>query len=112
MLETANNVDKLRQIIADWRMQGNTVAFVPTMGALHAGHVSLGKIARARARRVIYSIFVNPTQFAPTEDLSRYPRDLKRDLANCRKLGVDVENLLISQPAGGEPALEIPLRAA
>jgi pantoate--beta-alanine ligase len=76
-----------------WRRKGQRVAFVPTMGYLHAGHISLVK----RARRlvglkgiVVVSIFVNPTQFAPTEDLSRYPRDLARDKQLCRDAGTNV----------------------
>jgi pantoate--beta-alanine ligase len=76
-----------------WRRKGARVGFVPTMGYLHAGHTSLVK----RARRwvgpkgiVVVSIFVNPTQFAPTEDLARYPRDLARDRELCRKAGTDV----------------------
>jgi len=76
-----------------WRRKGARVGFVPTMGYLHAGHISLVK----RARRlvgpkgiVVVSIFVNPTQFAPTEDLARYPRDLARDRQLCREAGTDV----------------------
>lgn len=76
-----------------WRAEGRTIGFVPTMGYLHEGHLSLVR----RARRivgsegvVVVSIYVNPTQFAPTEDLARYPRDLPRDLKLCRGAGVDV----------------------
>ena len=71
---------------------GKKIGFVPTMGYLHAGHISLIREARKRAGRngvVVVSIYVNPTQFAPTEDLARYPRDLKRDLKLCRDAGVD-----------------------
>lgn len=76
-----------------WRAEGRKVALVPTMGALHAGHAELIRVARRRAGRtgrVIVSIYVNPTQFAPTEDLGLYPRPRRADAALCRKLGVDV----------------------
>jgi pantoate--beta-alanine ligase len=76
-----------------WQRDGVRIGFVPTMGYLHEGHLSLMRVARRRvgkAGKVVVSIYVNPTQFAPTEDLSRYPRDLKRDLNLCRKAGVDV----------------------
>lgn len=83
----------MQRLARRWRQRGGRLGFVPTMGYLHAGHLSLVREARrrvGRAGRVVVSIYVNPTQFAPTEDLSRYPRDLKRDLALCRKEGVDV----------------------
>lgn len=74
---------------ASLRRQGRTIAFVPTMGYLHEGHLSLMRAARGRADQVAVSIFVNPTQFGPKEDLSRYPRDLDGDLSKCRSAGVD-----------------------
>lgn len=67
-----------------------TVGFVPTMGYLHEGHLSLIRRAREECRHVVVSIFVNPTQFGPNEDLARYPRDLERDLSLIEPLGVDV----------------------
>jgi pantoate--beta-alanine ligase len=73
-----------------WRAAGKRIAFVPTMGYLHAGHVSLLDEARRRGDVLVLSIFVNPTQFGPKEDLSRYPRDLEGDLAKARAAGVDV----------------------
>lgn len=76
-----------------WRRRGVRVGFVPTMGYLHAGHLSLVREARRRVGqggKVVVSIYVNPTQFGPKEDLSRYPRDFKRDCQLCRAAGVDV----------------------
>lgn len=76
-----NTVAALRAAVDDWRCAGERVALVPTMGALHDGHVSLVRLARERARRVVVTIFVNPTQFAPGEDFSTYPRTMEDDLA-------------------------------
>ncbi len=78
---------------ANWRSHGVRIGFVPTMGYLHAGHLSLAKRARqlvGPCGKVVVSIYVNPTQFGPNEDFSRYPRDLTRDLKLCRGAGVDV----------------------
>jgi pantoate--beta-alanine ligase len=75
---------------AAWVRSGERVGFVPTMGALHEGHLALIRRARAECARVVVSIYVNPTQFGPREDLSRYPRPRARDLALCRAAGVDV----------------------
>ena len=73
-----------------WRREGKRIAFVPTMGFLHEGHAALLRDARKRGDVLVLSIFVNPTQFAPHEDLDRYPRDLPRDLAIAEKEGTDV----------------------
>jgi len=84
-----------------WQRAGVKIGFVPTMGYLHAGHLSLVRAARQRVGKtgvVVVSIYVNPTQFAPTEDLAKYPRDLKRDLKMCRAEGVDV----VFTPSDGE----------
>jgi pantoate--beta-alanine ligase len=83
----------MQRLARRWRERGVRVGLVPTMGYLHAGHLSLARAARRRVGKaglVVVSIYVNPTQFSPTEDLSRYPRDLKRDLTLCRETGVDV----------------------
>ena len=75
-----DSVAELRAQVRDWRRDGLRVAMVPTMGAVHDGHISLVRIALEKAERCVVSIFVNPTQFAPSEDLDKYPRQLARDL--------------------------------
>ena len=79
----------LSALSAAWHRAGETVALVPTMGFLHEGHLSLVRIAKRRARRVVVSVFVNPTQFGPNEDFAQYPRDERRDFALLRAEGVD-----------------------
>jgi pantoate--beta-alanine ligase len=83
-------VSGLRKAIAGMRRKGETIALVPTMGALHEGHLSLVRTARKRASRVVVSIFVNPAQFAPNEDFSSYPRTFKADLAALSGLGTEL----------------------
>jgi pantoate--beta-alanine ligase len=80
MIVTAPDVASLRRALAGWRRAGERVALVPTMGALHEGHLALVRLARTEAEKVVVSIFVNPTQFAPNEDFSAYPRTLDEDL--------------------------------
>lgn len=81
---------ELREVVTAERAQGRRVAFVPTMGYLHEGHLSLVERARAEADLVVMSIFVNPLQFAPTEDLARYPRDMEGDALKAESRGVDL----------------------
>jgi pantoate--beta-alanine ligase len=83
-------VPALRRALDSIRAKRNTTALVPTMGALHDGHVSLVRLAKRRAKRVIVSIFVNPTQFAPTEDFGSYPRTWKADVARLAAESVDL----------------------
>ena len=83
-------ISKLRSHLAVHRQNSNKIALVPTMGALHQGHISLIERAIAQNNVVVVSIFVNPLQFAPTEDLSSYPRQLESDLKICEELGVDL----------------------
>lgn len=83
-------VANLRPIVADWRRAGHRYALVPTMGALHRGHLKLVDAGRATADRVIVSIFVNPRQFGPDEDFDRYPRDLMGDAGKLADAGADL----------------------
>jgi pantoate--beta-alanine ligase len=89
-MEVLRTMTDLRARTDGWRGSGSTVGFVPTMGAFHGGHRSLIRRARAETDRVVVSIFVNPLQFAPGEDLDRYPRDEATDLAISEEEGVDL----------------------
>lgn len=89
-MDTVCSVVDLRTRVSEWRRAGESVALVPTMGALHDGHLSLVARARAEAQRTVASIFVNPTQFGPTEDLSAYPRDGARDAGMLSVAGCDL----------------------
>ncbi len=86
----ATTIDAVRQAVRAARDRGQTVGLVPTMGALHVGHVSLLRAARAETGYVVVSIFVNPTQFGPSEDFTRYPRPIEHDLEQCAREGVDL----------------------
>ena len=100
----AKTVPALRRVVAGWRDKSETVALVPTMGALHAGHISLVHLARRRADRVVVSIFVNPAQFAPTEDFSTYPRTFDTDVAMLAQEKADLvwapANVAVMYPDG------------
>ena len=92
-MRIVTSVATMQRLTRQWQRRGQRIGFVPTMGYLHEGHLSLVRAARRRvgkAGKVVVSIYVNPTQFGPQEDLSRYPRDFARDRKLCRAAGVDV----------------------
>ena len=89
-MKIVSTVDDVRKQIKEWKMQGQSVGFVPTMGYLHEGHKSLVDCARKENDRVVVSIFVNPMQFGPAEDLADYPRDLEHDAQICESAGADL----------------------
>jgi pantoate--beta-alanine ligase len=89
-MKVAKTIKSVRNLVKAARRKGKKIGFVPTMGALHIGHISLIEAAKKKCNFVVVSIFVNPTQFGPSEDFKKYPRPIKNDLAVCRKAGVDV----------------------
>jgi len=89
-MEIAKTIESVRSLVKAARRRGKTIALVPTMGALHIGHISLIEAAVKKSDFVVVSIFVNPAQFGPGEDFEKYPRPLDADLEICRKAGVDV----------------------
>jgi pantoate--beta-alanine ligase len=112
-VRTLQTVSAVRAAVADWRAAGERVAFAPTMGNLHAGHLSLAKLAAEAAPRVVVSIFVNPTQFGPREDFASYPRTLAADTALLAAAG-DVDVLFVPDmgeiyPFGPEQAVRVQL---
>ncbi|MDD2901446.1 MAG: pantoate--beta-alanine ligase [Syntrophales bacterium] len=100
-MEIVSGLAQMRQISQDWRTQGQRIALVPTMGYFHEGHLSLMRYGREAADRLVVSLFVNPAQFGPHEDLATYPRDLERDSGMAREVGVDV--LYTPEPAAMYP---------
>jgi len=90
VVEVVESVREIRQAVADGRRRGLRIGLVPTMGALHAGHVELIRACRAEAGLVVVSIFVNPAQFGPSEDFAKYPRTLDDDLQKCAESAVDL----------------------
>jgi pantoate--beta-alanine ligase len=114
----ARTQDELRRTVDGWRAAGERIGFVPTMGALHAGHLSLVRLARGRVTKVVASVFVNPTQFGPNEDFNRYPRQPEKDGAMLEEAGCDLlflpdvatiyppGNATFVDPAGAAEGLE------
>jgi pantoate--beta-alanine ligase len=84
------SIKSLREALREWRKRKSGIALVPTMGALHSGHISLVGLAKKHAKKVVVSIFVNPTQFGPNEDFSRYPRTIEADLDKLANAGADL----------------------
>ncbi|MEZ5849861.1 MAG: pantoate--beta-alanine ligase [Hyphomicrobiaceae bacterium] len=97
-IAVVSTLEDLRACVAGWRRAGQTVAVIPTMGALHEGHLELVRVAQRRCDRTITSIFVNPTQFAPNEDFAKYPRTFEDDCAKLAAIGGD----LVWAPTAGE----------
>ncbi len=89
-MEVVSTIKEVKEIVSGWKKQDLSVGFVPTMGYLHEGHGSLITEARKNNDKVVVSIFVNPMQFGPSEDLDSYPRDLEKDSAFCKSLGADL----------------------
>jgi pantoate--beta-alanine ligase len=110
LLETIRDPREMRIRMEDVRRDGRVIGFVPTMGYLHAGHQLLLSEARKRSDVVVLSIFVNPIQFGPKEDLSRYPRDLEGDLAKAQEVGTDfafVPEAAAMYPEGFQTGIEV-----
>lgn len=89
-MQKVTSIRSFRKIIKQWQQQGQSIAFVPTMGNLHAGHIKLVKVARAKADKVVVSIFVNPTQFGEGEDFASYPRTESEDIHKLQVVSADV----------------------
>ncbi len=113
-MQVISNPEQMRAQTQQWHRQEDSVAVVPTMGQLHAGHLSLIEIAKTRAKRVVATIFVNPLQFDQAEDLARYPRDLDADLNKLQNLNIDAvftpqTSDLYPEGLDAAPRIHIPL---
>jgi len=109
-MEIARTIEEVKQKVRDWKKSGLKVGFVPTMGYLHEGHLSLVREARKRTDRVVVSIFVNPTQFGPNEDYQVYPRDFDRDRELLSKEAVDLifyPSVEVMYPEGYKTYVEV-----
>ena len=113
-MNSVQRIEDVRLAVAAARASGKVIGLVPTMGALHAGHASLIDAAAKSCGFVVVSVFVNPTQFGPNEDLAKYPRTPERDLELCRKFGADLVFMPSAEEmygGGGAPLTEITVKA-
>ena len=109
-MKILRDINGIRRVVAGWQAGGRRVVLVPTMGNLHAGHISLMKLARRHGDRVVASIFVNPTQFGPTEDYASYPRTPAADTRRLQEAGVDalfVPSTALMYPRGERDSTKI-----
>ncbi|MEE8351398.1 MAG: pantoate--beta-alanine ligase [Rhodospirillales bacterium] len=90
MIQTVKTIPELRECLGVWRVQGDSIGLVPTMGALHDGHLSLVRLSKQKTARTVATLFVNPAQFGPNEDLNQYPRDIAQDTAKLEAEGCDL----------------------
>jgi len=90
MIQTVKTILELRERLSVWRVHGDTIGLVPTMGALHDGHLSLVRLSKQKTARTVATLFVNPAQFGPNEDLDQYPRDITQDTAKLEAEGCDL----------------------
>lgn len=114
-MQIVRHLAELREIITGWKREGLSVGFVPTMGALHSGHVSLVDLSVAQCDRTVASIFVNPTQFAPHEDLDSYPRQEAEDQAMLKAHGCDIAycpDKATMYPEGEQTRVDVPAMGA
>lgn len=110
-MHTVESIPALREILQAWRGLGRTLAFVPTMGNLHAGHLQLVEQAKRQADKVVVSIFVNPTQFSAGEDFGAYPRTPEEDAAKLKEIGADLLFMPSAEevyPQGASTFVEVP----